>query len=84
MADSPPGASGCSAPTAKVGIIGGGPAGLYSAILFKKARPDVDITVGADVHSRGTGMKRVSPRLPRYLGRHVRRIRTTVGPQEPR
>ena len=30
---------------AKVGIVGGGPAGLYSAILFKKARPEVDITV---------------------------------------
>jgi anthraniloyl-CoA monooxygenase len=29
----------------KVGIIGGGPAGLYSAILLKKARPEADITV---------------------------------------
>ena len=29
----------------KVAIIGGGPAGLYSAILLKKQRPEADITV---------------------------------------
>lgn len=29
----------------QVAIIGGGPAGLYSAILLKKARPEADITV---------------------------------------
>jgi len=29
----------------KVGIVGGGPAGLYSAILLKKARPEADVTV---------------------------------------
>ncbi|WP_213771502.1 bifunctional salicylyl-CoA 5-hydroxylase/oxidoreductase [Bradyrhizobium sp. dw_78] len=29
----------------KIAIIGGGPAGLYSAILLKKQRPDADITV---------------------------------------
>ncbi|PRP96760.1 NADPH dehydrogenase [Enhygromyxa salina] len=30
---------------AKVGIVGGGPAGLYSAILLQKARPGANITV---------------------------------------
>ena len=29
----------------KIAVIGGGPAGLYFALLIKKARPDVDITV---------------------------------------
>jgi anthraniloyl-CoA monooxygenase len=29
----------------KIAIIGGGPAGLYSAILLKKQRPDAEITV---------------------------------------
>ncbi|MFO7563862.1 MAG: bifunctional salicylyl-CoA 5-hydroxylase/oxidoreductase [Enhygromyxa sp.] len=29
----------------KVGIVGGGPAGLYSAILLKKARPEAEVTV---------------------------------------
>jgi anthraniloyl-CoA monooxygenase len=29
----------------KIAIIGGGPAGLYSAILLKKQRPDADVTV---------------------------------------
>src|SRR5260221_11848058 len=29
----------------KIAIIGGGPAGLYSAILLKKQRPQADITV---------------------------------------
>src|SRR3954468_4829393 len=29
----------------KIAIIGGGPAGLYSAILLKKERPEADITV---------------------------------------
>ena len=29
----------------KVAIIGGGPAGLYSAILLKKQRPEADVTV---------------------------------------
>src|SRR3982750_1513754 len=29
----------------KVAIIGGGPAGLYSAILLKKQRPQAEITV---------------------------------------
>lgn len=29
----------------KVGIVGGGPAGLYSAILLKKADPGADVTV---------------------------------------
>ena len=29
----------------KIAIIGGGPAGLYSAILLKKQRPEADITV---------------------------------------
>ncbi|MGA7941634.1 MAG: NAD(P)-binding protein, partial [Bradyrhizobium sp.] len=29
----------------KVAIIGGGPAGLYSAILLKKQRPEAEITV---------------------------------------
>lgn len=29
----------------KVGIVGGGPAGLYSAILLKQARPEAEITV---------------------------------------
>src|SRR5438552_3214567 len=29
----------------KIAIIGGGPAGLYAAILLKKQRPDADITV---------------------------------------
>ncbi|HLT35209.1 MAG TPA: bifunctional salicylyl-CoA 5-hydroxylase/oxidoreductase [Enhygromyxa sp.] len=36
----------------KVGIVGGGPAGLYSAILLKKARPEADITV-AEKNPRG-------------------------------
>src|SRR4051812_5917808 len=31
--------------TVKVVCIGGGPAGLYFALLYKKARPDADITV---------------------------------------
>jgi len=29
----------------KIAIIGGGPAGLYAAILLKKQRPDADVTV---------------------------------------
>ena len=29
----------------KIAIIGGGPAGLYAAILLKKQRPKADITV---------------------------------------
>ncbi len=29
----------------QVGIVGAGPAGLYSAILLKKAVPDAEITV---------------------------------------
>ena len=29
----------------KIAIIGGGPAGLYSAILLKKQRPEAEITV---------------------------------------
>ena len=29
----------------KIAIIGGGPAGLYAAILLKKQRPQADITV---------------------------------------
>ncbi|MFL6816068.1 MAG: NAD(P)-binding protein, partial [Bradyrhizobium sp.] len=29
----------------KVSIIGGGPAGLYSAILLKKQRPEAEITI---------------------------------------
>lgn len=29
----------------KVGIVGGGPAGLYSAILLKKARPEAEVIV---------------------------------------
>src|SRR3981189_2287977 len=29
----------------KIAIIGGGPAGLYSAILLKKQRPQADVTV---------------------------------------
>src|SRR6267143_4523051 len=29
----------------KIAIIGGGPAGLYSAILLKKQRPDAEISV---------------------------------------
>jgi anthraniloyl-CoA monooxygenase len=29
----------------KIAIIGGGPAGLYSAILLKKQRPQAEITV---------------------------------------
>jgi anthraniloyl-CoA monooxygenase len=31
--------------TLKVGIVGAGPAGLYCAILLKKARPHANITV---------------------------------------
>ena len=29
----------------KIVCIGGGPAGLYFALLYKKARPEADITV---------------------------------------
>ena len=29
----------------KLAVVGGGPAGLYFALLIKKARPEVDITV---------------------------------------
>ena len=29
----------------KIAIIGGGPAGLYAAILLKKQRPQSDVTV---------------------------------------
>ena len=29
----------------KIAIIGGGPAGLYSAILLKKQRPEAEVTV---------------------------------------
>ena len=29
----------------KIAIIGGGPAGLYAAILLKKQRPDADVTI---------------------------------------
>ena len=32
----------------KIAIIGGGPAGLYAAILLKKQRPDAEITVYED------------------------------------
>ena len=56
----------------KIAIIGGGPAGLYAAILLKKQRPQADITVYERNRADDTfGFGVVFPTPPSIISRNT-------------
>ena len=66
----------------KIAIIGGGPAGLYAAILLKKQRPEAEITVYERNRPDDTICLRDSPYQSLLLGAIARTL-LRIFPRSP-